>query len=423
MKRFDLTFKGDILPDHEPDQVRHGFAELFRIRDPLVLDELFSGDAFVLRSNLDRKAAADYYRRITDLGGVAQLVPSDRPAANSTSSAPEIFTRVSTPDPAALHFPRRGEIISVPSRREPPPEPIAKAHDPESEPEPEALLETVTDQLASEPPKEQVLARLRSLRHDAEAALASRVEQLQQMQDEIKSETSAALEQIKLQREEVLLASQDEFSRLQALEAQSREKLEQGMAALGEEEQAQQRQLEQQTKHADDEARSRIAASQSAAEQLHLDRDSCQREAENNIAQLEAQIAAVREQVLRDVAEFDQLIAAAEQARDQEAKALETRLESVQQDYDQALGHLQARRQEHEQQLESELEEIRTLREQTEHDREDKLTELWEREERAQHDAQERLRQLEETRKRQLEALEQRLARLKLEEEKLTSQP
>ncbi len=57
MKCFDLTFKGDILPGFDPDQVRANLAELFQINDPLVLDELFSGDAFVLRSNLDRKSA------------------------------------------------------------------------------------------------------------------------------------------------------------------------------------------------------------------------------------------------------------------------------------------------------------------------------------------------------------------------------
>ena len=53
MKRFDLTFKGDILPDHEPDQVRDGFAELFRIRDPLVLDELFSALFYIAIEKLN----------------------------------------------------------------------------------------------------------------------------------------------------------------------------------------------------------------------------------------------------------------------------------------------------------------------------------------------------------------------------------
>ena len=81
VKRFDLTFKGDILPDHEPEQVREGFADLFRIRDPIVLEELFSGDAFVLRSNLARKAAADYFRRLGFRPVARATVP---PAVSST---------------------------------------------------------------------------------------------------------------------------------------------------------------------------------------------------------------------------------------------------------------------------------------------------------------------------------------------------
>ncbi|MEP5567502.1 MAG: hypothetical protein ABJN62_06690 [Halioglobus sp.] len=43
MKRFDLTFKGDILPHHDPDHVREGLADLFQIHDSLILDELFWG--------------------------------------------------------------------------------------------------------------------------------------------------------------------------------------------------------------------------------------------------------------------------------------------------------------------------------------------------------------------------------------------
>ena len=58
MKRFDVTFKGKVLPQHSPEQVKAGFVELFRIQDPAMLEEIFSGEKVVLRSNLDRKTAA-----------------------------------------------------------------------------------------------------------------------------------------------------------------------------------------------------------------------------------------------------------------------------------------------------------------------------------------------------------------------------
>ena len=196
MKRFDLTFKGDILPDHEPEQVRDGFAELFRIRDPLVLDELFSGDAFVLRSNLDRKAAADYFRKIADIGGIAELVASDAAAANADSLPSEVFTRVAPEDPAAFRAPRRGEIISAPPIRD-----EQSQAETALKPQPQETLET--DHKAVEPKgpsTEEVLDRLNHLKEEAQAGWESKLEQLQQMQDEVKQDCSEALQRIKHQR-------------------------------------------------------------------------------------------------------------------------------------------------------------------------------------------------------------------------------
>lgn len=76
MKRFDVTFKGQLLPRREPEQVKAGFAELFQIKDPGMLEEIFSGQAVILRSNLDRKTAAEYFMKMNKLGAVAELVPS-----------------------------------------------------------------------------------------------------------------------------------------------------------------------------------------------------------------------------------------------------------------------------------------------------------------------------------------------------------
>jgi len=76
VKRFDVTFKGEVLPQHTPEQVKAGFVELFRIQDPAMLEEIFSGKTVVLRSNLDRKTAAEYFVKVNKLGAVVELVPS-----------------------------------------------------------------------------------------------------------------------------------------------------------------------------------------------------------------------------------------------------------------------------------------------------------------------------------------------------------
>ena len=77
MKKFDITFKGEVLPRHDPERVKAGFVDLFKIRDTGLLDEIFSGETVVLRSNLDRKAAAEYYVKVNQLGAVIELVTSN----------------------------------------------------------------------------------------------------------------------------------------------------------------------------------------------------------------------------------------------------------------------------------------------------------------------------------------------------------
>ena len=76
MKSFDLTFSGTILPEHDPARVKIAFAKLFSIENSAELDEIFSGKTIVLRQNLDRKTAAEFYSRIANLGGKAALVES-----------------------------------------------------------------------------------------------------------------------------------------------------------------------------------------------------------------------------------------------------------------------------------------------------------------------------------------------------------
>lgn len=73
MNKFNLTFKGELLPGYKAHRVRTAFAELFGIESTDTLDELFSGESVVLRSQLERKEAADLYRKLRDIGADAKL--------------------------------------------------------------------------------------------------------------------------------------------------------------------------------------------------------------------------------------------------------------------------------------------------------------------------------------------------------------
>ncbi|MDX1734130.1 MAG: hypothetical protein R3228_07180, partial [Halioglobus sp.] len=74
MNKFNLTFSGEILSDRDPGDVRLRFAEAFSIDDPQRLERFFSGDTIILRRNLERKAAAQCYQEMRDIGVVAELV-------------------------------------------------------------------------------------------------------------------------------------------------------------------------------------------------------------------------------------------------------------------------------------------------------------------------------------------------------------
>jgi len=80
VNRFNLTFWGEILPGHDPQKARARFGKLFQIGDAERLERFFSGQTITLRRNLDRKTAADYYRKLHQIGLEARLVKAEPPA-------------------------------------------------------------------------------------------------------------------------------------------------------------------------------------------------------------------------------------------------------------------------------------------------------------------------------------------------------
>ncbi|MEH6610070.1 MAG: hypothetical protein V7696_11950 [Halioglobus sp.] len=77
MSKFNLSFRGEILPGYKPEQVKSRFAKLFAIDDPQRVEMFFSGNPVNLRRNLDRKEAADLFRKLHDIGLSSELVKVD----------------------------------------------------------------------------------------------------------------------------------------------------------------------------------------------------------------------------------------------------------------------------------------------------------------------------------------------------------
>jgi hypothetical protein len=100
VNRFNLTFWGEILPGKDPQQVKSRFAKLFDIKDPVRLEHFFSGDTIILRRNLDRKVAGEYYHKLHKLGVEAELVKVDAVAAHPEPPATETTETTDPQEPA-----------------------------------------------------------------------------------------------------------------------------------------------------------------------------------------------------------------------------------------------------------------------------------------------------------------------------------
>ena len=81
MSRFNLTFSGAVQPGKDPAQVRSRFARLFGIDDRARLERFFSGEPVILRRNLERREAAEWFRKLSELGASAELVLVDEEPA------------------------------------------------------------------------------------------------------------------------------------------------------------------------------------------------------------------------------------------------------------------------------------------------------------------------------------------------------
>ncbi|MEZ5501140.1 MAG: MAP7 domain-containing protein [Halioglobus sp.] len=101
MNRFNLTFSGQILTGHDPAQVKLRFGEMFAIDDPARLERFFSGQTVILRRNLERKEAAQYYHEMHLLGAVAALVKVsvDEQVESGTGSQARVSTTTAAATP------------------------------------------------------------------------------------------------------------------------------------------------------------------------------------------------------------------------------------------------------------------------------------------------------------------------------------
>lgn len=79
MQTFDIYFRGELLPDADPQLARDGLAKMFRL-DEEAVERLFSGRPKRIKRGADVDKASRYRAAFREVGALIEIVPADTPA-------------------------------------------------------------------------------------------------------------------------------------------------------------------------------------------------------------------------------------------------------------------------------------------------------------------------------------------------------
>jgi len=298
--RFNLTFSGQIQPGRNPEEVKRQLGRLLEIDDPAQLDLIFSGDTVVLRRDLERKPAAEFYSRLQKIGAMAELVKiadqrtggAAQPAKNASRPASAPSGQATTP---ATRAPRRADLA-------------ADHH----------LQATDEDQLKA---KEQALEEALRARREAQSApsAAPTSPAAQPSPTQERNRARAARRAQRRQREAAAAAARRaDSARREAEKNARREALRAELErAKAEQEQAQQeaRRQEQKRLQREAEAEHQRAVEQAARERAEAEERARRAEQERLQREAEAERQRVVEQAARERVEAEARARRAEQER------------------------------------------------------------------------------------------------------------
>jgi hypothetical protein len=92
--RFDIQFAGDLVPGADPCVVRERLGDLFSL-SPDALERLFSGQATIVKRDLDAVTAGRYRDAFRDAGAILRLTPV--PPAGLTLAPPGVDLEEAVP--------------------------------------------------------------------------------------------------------------------------------------------------------------------------------------------------------------------------------------------------------------------------------------------------------------------------------------
>ncbi|MEP4484290.1 MAG: hypothetical protein ABJ013_01565 [Halioglobus sp.] len=256
MNRFNLSFKGTTLPGYELERVQNRLASALGLPGPESTAPFFSGKPVTLRRNLDRKVAADWYRKLRDIGMDVELIkstdavisesetkadkpiaakdqptsPSASPAAKHTDHAKDATKTAPTPRRGMseeIHQSKPGQVDqswAVPSSSQAASDKLTKAGKAEVSDEQRRAKAEATARLAAQQAAE--IARRKQL----EADVKRKAQERQEQEREQKKERDRKDAELAAQRE--TQAKRDAQEKKKAREAAEREAKQRARAAL-----------------------------------------------------------------------------------------------------------------------------------------------------------------------------------------------
>lgn len=374
---FDLTFNGKILPDHDPEQVKAGFAKMFCIEDPSLLQELFSGETVILREGLERKTASAYYRKLQDLGSAAKLIQSEKQRAGPG----EIILRLilEPPGPPRItrevtrnygmdreilirregevdkswpvsssrikpgrHKSKTQEVAPQESKDEPAapptqtlkPAPQSEVHvarlEKQIDREQEAANEKATQEACSMvilETAELELGRLQQQRQQATTCAQEEVSRLQRLEIEVNHITAEKMKNIEEMAETATSQANNEVRRLRQIALQTSQEIEGEITKLQELEQEVRERSEKTVSKLKKQKKETTSRALEEIEQLEETREDTRCKAEDDIEQLEQQLRNIRHQLKMDMKELDQQQSDIQLMKDHSSKQLDQEID------------------------------------------------------------------------------------------------
>lgn len=342
MNRFNLTFRGEILPGHDPERVKSRLGVLLDISDPEKLQQCFSGDPVVLSRNLERKDAADLYAKLRRIGIVAELVVLDeRAAMRSHKQASPKPTPTAAPSPDSTPGPARNKRPA--DNDEAPLETAAK-------PQAEAAIEPhprKADLAADHSLQEQDAAQLKAKERTLQRALRAKEKQQARRNRASKRAQKKALEReathksrIEAARKKAEQAEQKRKAEAEAAERkaeQARLKAEQAAQRQAERERAEAAELalKEAEKAAQEAYRERAKAAELARQEAERERRKAQRAAQEAEREQQAEQERLRKAELQREAQ-EKAARRTEEKRRKEQEADKARVEAARRKREQA---------------------------------------------------------------------------------------